>query len=824
MNSANLLIFCWAFIIGCIASIFSTWANLAWLGAMVMLGLGIATASVALRFDSIFHSIKPWVWLVAGLIGCFAVFYMQIRVPQPFPDDISNFVGATKTITGTVLDLPMISSSGKGKFTLGAQEIKLRSGERKMVQGKAYVTMPLTQVTGIKPAQQLEISGNLYLPQPPDNPGGFDFQAFLARSGIFVGLSGKSLKTIGDPPIFGDWWVRSRMVRAYVLGAGMPEGALLGALVLGNRAVDLPADLKQTFIEVGLAPALAVSGFQVSIILGAVLFLAKNCSNRLKFGLGTISLCGFLILTGVSPSVLRAVVMGMGTLVGLVFERQVRPVAGLTLAAVILLLIQPLWIWDLGFQFSFLATLGLVVSSKSIAARLEWMPPLFANLLSVPIAAYVWILPLQLYVFGRVSIYSILANVLTVPLVSFGTIIGTIAGVLGVIYIPLGALISWLLTVPMAVMIATAYAIHALPGAITNAGTIDLWQLIAAYFIILLLWLRPLTSSFLAANFLASKFLAPKIWLPVMVIILFVPGILTRANLVQASIISSNRAPVMLIQDHGKVFLINSGNQRVANFALLPLLQKAGINQIDWAIATNSATNSESNNSASTNSASDISTGWESIISASISIKNFVALPKLSTPKSNSLKSNSSKNLSELNNFEQILDKFNTKSGDKINFQYLNLNQPLEIGGETQIELIHQNPDLLKLQIADTAWILLADINSGQKLFSEKLSGNLTQKLSANSSFSKLKTKILWWTGADLDPQLLSAIQPNAAIASTNQPISESTIRQLQAAKIDFYQTSQDGAIIWTKTNQASQIWSSQIRVSKERQNAESPI
>ncbi|AFY72929.1 ComEC/Rec2-related protein [Synechococcus sp. PCC 7502] len=760
MNVLFLFIWSLAFIGGCGVRTFFEGTSFPWLAAVIMLGLGaIGAGLIPFRL----MMVNRWVWLMAGLIGAFATFYIQFRVPQPLPNDISKLAPLNQvTIRGELLDSPMTSGSGRGKFTLAAREIKLSSGEQKSVEGKLYVTTPLTQVTGLRPSQSIAITGNLYLPQPPNNPSGFDFKAFLGRSGIFAGLSGKSLKVLSDPPIFGDWWIRNRIVRTHVTGAGMPEGALLSSLVLGNRTIDLPSDIKQTFIEVGLAAALAASGFQVSIILGTVLAITSDNSNRLKFIAGTISLVGFLLLTGVSPSVLRAVVMGMGTLTGLVIGRQIRPVVGLTLAAMILLIIQPLWIKDLGFQLSFLATLGLVVSAGAIAKKLEWLPPLLATLLAVPIAAYFWTLPLQLYAFGKISAYSILANVLTTPLVSLGTIVGIVSGLLGIFFVPLGAVISWLLTAPMSLMIAIANGIRSLPGAITNAGSIALWQVLLGYGIILGIWLVPRVK---------------KLWLPFSVIflmILFIPGAITRSSLFQALVISSDRTPVMLIQDQGKVALINSGDQQIANFTLVPLFQKVGINQIDWAIATGSERN--------------ISAGWQVIKDKPIPIKNFASSVPISLT-------------------DSLAD-----SGASVTA--LKLNQPLEFTNQSQIELINQSPNLIRIQTADTSWLLMTDA----KPTSQKQLLNQAQLL------PKLKAKIFWWTGEDLIPELLEAVQPTTAIASTSSQnkanqnkvtISADTISKLKAANIDFYQTNTDGAISWTNN---------QVQALKDRDDTESPI
>jgi competence protein ComEC len=120
----------------------------------------------------------------------------------------------------------------------------------------------------------------------------------------------------------------------------------------------------------------------------------------------------------------------------------------LLLAALVLLLINPLWIWDLGFQLSFLATLGLLVTSPALMKRLDWLPPTIASLIAVPIAATIWVLPLLLYVFSQVSTYSILANVVTSFLIAGITMGGFISAVFGAVWPLAGSAIAWLLYFP----------------------------------------------------------------------------------------------------------------------------------------------------------------------------------------------------------------------------------------------------------------------------------------------------------------------------------------------------------------------------------------
>lgn len=771
MNVLNTLIFCLAFIAGAIASIFPSWTGYGWAGGAIAFGIGFG---IALVMPVVWRQgPKRWVWLLAAAIACLASFYVQLRTPSPQPDDVSKYAPAVGvTVQGKVLDSPATTRSDRAKFTLAVTSIKLQSDKSsgkpdqpdavkpESVSGNLYTTISLSQSIGLRPGQVVEITGTLYKPIGAINPGQFDFQLYLSRQGIFAGLTGRKLTFQGDAPSWGEWWVRNRMVRAHVLGAGMPEGALLSSMVLGNRAVDLPADLKDRFISVGLAATLAASGYQVSLILGIVLFLSRNSSPLMQFARGSLCLFGFLALTGVSPSVLRAVVMGLGGLVGLITDRRGRPVVGLAVAAVILLLINPLWIWDLGWQFSFLATLGLIVTVEPLTKRMAWLPPLIATSIAVPIAAYVWTLPLQLFTFGKISIYSILANILTTPLVTLATIGGIISGGLGVIWEYLGAPVSWLMLSPLSLTIAIANWISTLPGATSNAGAISIWQLISAYGIAILIWLSPWWK---------------RRWIPATAIalfVIFVPMGIVRSSLFQVTLLAANQTPVMLVQNQGQTALINSGDRQTATFTLLPILQKAGVNQIDWAISTDPQP--------------DFSAGWSNLLENSILIKNFRDFGASATSKS-------------------YLSLTNAIASSGGNVSALSPDSLLQIAPNFDLKFLNPSPGVMYVRTGDTTWLLLADADlKAQRLL-------LDTKLQKSTT----KAQILWWTGGNLLPELLQVVKPTVAIASTLS-IADETANQLRIAKIRLYWTGRDGAIQWNQDNE--------IRSLKDQEDASSPL
>ncbi len=763
MKSQVVLVLALSFVAGAYASFLPDWT-----GFYTVFGLGFALSLVVPVIWRL--GPKRWVYLLATLLAVFACFYIKIRTPQPQTDDISKYAPLSNAIVrGQVIEAPSLTRSERAKFLLEVKEINT-SGKldlKELTQnpaanpnspevkpdeankfvaasGKLYVTVPLIEVTGLRSGQAVELLGRLYLPNRADNFGAFDFKSYLARQGVFAGMSGRSLVEQGDAPSFGEWWFVSRIVRSHVMGAGVPEGALLSSLVLGSRAVDLPSDLKDAFIQAGLAAVLAASGFQVTLVLGAAIALTRNKSLKFQFVIGSLCLVGYLLLTGASPSILRAVVMGFGSLIGLVVQRRSRPVIGLIVTAVLLLLYQPLWIWDLGFQFSFLATFGLLTTSRSISERSEWLPPAITELLSVPIAAYIWTLPLQLLVFGKLSPYSLIANVLTTPLVSISTYGGLISGVLGIIFVPIGAAIAWFLYPLLHWMINLAQWLNTLPNASTSVGAIALWQMLVAYALFIAIWVVPWfgrMQRWTIAFVLAC-------------VVLFIPNAVAQASAFQVTLPAFNDVPIMLIKNQNQTVLINTGDQQFAGFTLQPFLQKLGVNRIDWAISTDTQP--------------DVSDGWNTLVSGSVAIAKFRDISLGVTPK-------------PYQNLQQAL------ANAKTPLASIKAGETLTINNQVEIQLLNKSPDVIKIKTGKLSWLLLpnADPKSQQAIAAKK---ELLPKLSAN---------ILWWTGSQIEPAILQAINPKIAIASATSVV-EAMVNQLYEAKIRVFWTGRDGAIQWT--------------------------
>jgi competence protein ComEC len=508
-------------------------------------------------------------------------------------------------------------------------------------------------------------------------------------------------------------------------------------MVLAGKAVDLPYDIRDLFVRTALAPALAASGFQTSLILGVVLQLTRRTNKATQITLGGLSLIVFLFLVGFEPAVLRAEIMGFAALLGLALEKNVKQLGSLLIAATLLLLFNPLWIWNLGFQLSFLATLGLIVTASPITQRLDWLPPAIASLISVPLAATIWTLPRLLDFACVIIVYSVPLNILTTPFISVISIGGMISGLVSLISPDLGGTLASFLYYPTHWLIQMVEFFDHLPGSQIPVGSISIWQMLTIYLLIILVWLvRWWQKRWWFAGLIAVGLVIFPVWH-------------SANNLVRITLLDTKNEPVLVIQDRGNITVINGGNEGTGRFTILPFLRQQGINQINWAIASKFP--------GYTNDA------WLEIMQ-SLPIKNlYEYTPKLAD-----------------NIGTQLLQ----KELQKQQGIYQNLAVGQSINNPTiTAQLINDQVPILKLQIFNQNWLLVGNIKS-QQIAELIKSGDLSSP------------QVLWCPSESLQ-DLVLALKPQIAIAPANN-LDSKVLSSLSKGETKLFSTGKDGAIQWT--------------------------
>jgi competence protein ComEC len=306
---------------------------------------------------------------------------------------------------------------------------------------------------------RLRVSGLL---ETPPEMEGFSYKDYLARQGIhsFVGRPRIELLAVGQgsPVKAALLAVKDRARAAIGRLVPEPEASLLQGIILGVRA-SIPRALYDLFNATGTSHILVISGANLTII--AALF--SRAFGRLLgrrwaywFTLGGVGL--YVLLVGAEPAVARAALMAGLYLTALYLGRQATAYVSLCASGLLLTVINPFLLWDVGFQLSFAATLGLILFSPALdqfferrlvrvlsKERAKKTVRYLDDLLVVTLAAQILTLPLILYHFGQLSLVAPLANPLILPAQPVIIVVGGLATLVGLVPFlqPLAQLMFW---------------------------------------------------------------------------------------------------------------------------------------------------------------------------------------------------------------------------------------------------------------------------------------------------------------------------------------------------------------------------------------------
>jgi competence protein ComEC len=361
------------------------------------------------------------------------------------------------------------------------RELQLR-GEWQPASGGVLVT------TGLYPRYRsgdvLELEGQLETPAALD---GFDYADYLARRGIASTMGYPAAQVVGheDDSLFRATVlsVRRRLSRAIDLTLPEPQSSLAQGVLLGRRSA-LPADLADDLNTTNTSHLVVVSGSNIVLVSAFVtLFLTWAVGRRPALVLSIAAVVAYATLIGLSPPVLRALIMGVLMVMATVLGRRSSSLNALLLAAGIMVGLSPSSIRDVSFQLTFAATAGILYLSSplqrwtvEIASRVlrvegfpGWMRALIAEPLAMTMAATVATTPFLALNFGRISLVALPANLLVVPtfpLILAGSLAAAMGGML-----PAGRLI---LAAPgyyvLTYWIEVARWLAALPHAATSVG------------------------------------------------------------------------------------------------------------------------------------------------------------------------------------------------------------------------------------------------------------------------------------------------------------------------------------------------------------------
>ncbi|GAB2627947.1 ComEC/Rec2 family competence protein [Nocardioides ginkgobilobae] len=311
-------------------------------------------------------------------------------------------------------------------------------------------------------------------------------------SAVLVAVAEPRHRAAPDP-----WWRATAALRASLREAvahrPAPERVLVPALVAGDDAGLDPA-VAEEFRATGLTHLLAVSGTNLTLLLGALLLTARalGVRGRALLVLGLLGVLGFVLLARTEPSVLRAAVMGVVGLLALTRGGGGRAVRSLGVAVLVLLLLDPALAVAPGFALSVLATAGIVLlAPRWRDALARWLPRWLAEAVAVPTAAQLACTPVVAGLSGQVSLVAVAANLLAAPAVGPATVLGLLAGALGLVWPWGGSRVGTLATWCVGWIVEVAHRGAALPTAAVDWGTSAGALVALAAMTLLLAWRGP---------------------------------------------------------------------------------------------------------------------------------------------------------------------------------------------------------------------------------------------------------------------------------------------------------------------------------------------
>lgn len=331
--------------------------------------------------------------------------------------------GRSLVVSGVIEDC----ERGEEKTVLTVRLMNLSEKGKAVAFDSALSRVRLTvyEETWIRPGSTFTMTGKLSVPDEKRNPGGFDYRNYLLARGIRLTATVSEASALAitgeDPTLF-------TRLRAFRMDLAMrlysvldeTEASLAGALLLGER---VDSQLQTDFQEAGLSHLLALSGLHVGLISAMLLLLVRPLPERFGWTLVAGMLGIWLLLTGLSPSVFRAVMMFWIAGLARHGQKSYDLVTTLLFLAILFLIVSPALLFDGGFLLSFGAVAGIALFNGPLSRKIgrllklesgDEAPILSGLILSVCAGSLTF--PICLYLYGEQRLILYLANMLVVPL------------------------------------------------------------------------------------------------------------------------------------------------------------------------------------------------------------------------------------------------------------------------------------------------------------------------------------------------------------------------------------------------------------------------
>ena len=384
-----------------------------------------------------------------------------VEMTAPAPVLLSS-VGTVGTYSGYVIAEPELGEST-------ANVVVLIGDERVLVKTDRH--------TNVQYGDTVDVTGKLAIPKSfvTETGRSFDYPGYLRARGIAYTMSYTDItvtdNTTGHPVLRRLFLYKKRFIETLQLALPEPEVGLGVGLLLGVKQ-SMGADLEEAFRRAGIIHIVVLSGYNIMIIVGFVLLLLRSVfSPRVQAFVGIVAIILFAFLVGAGASVVRASIMAAIGLIAILGGRRYAVLRALFLAGALMLLYNPyLLVFDVGFQLSFMATLGLILVAPSLESVTGWAPTQFSmrEFLLATVATQIAVLPILLYHMGQFSLIAIIVNILVLPVVPVAMLVTFLTGLVALVSQAIAVPLAYITYIVLAYIITLATTFAALPYAVVT--------------------------------------------------------------------------------------------------------------------------------------------------------------------------------------------------------------------------------------------------------------------------------------------------------------------------------------------------------------------
>lgn len=399
------LLFCVAFCLGVSIAFFQSFWELIFLSFLFLVILFL----LKVRFIILFL-------LLPALI--FGFFRFQFSLPKISPDHVSYYWNQTVRFEILVDENPDTFSSFQNIVGKVVFQGKILSGR---------VSFYVPSYPTFQYGDFLEVEGVLLKPEPSS-------ESYLALHHIY-GVFDRNVRVHlveqekGNPFFSFLYWFKGIFRAALQDVLPEPHASLAIGLLLGDRT-SIPFEYTDAFQKTGLTHILAISGYNITLVIAFVTGLLRFCSRRIQIFLATLFIGIFTLLVGASAAVVRAALMGILGLLASWFGRKQDGMVALFVASFLMVLWNPqTLLFDKGFHLSFAATLGLMLFRPFFEMNVSRFAVVYESMVTT-LSASLLVNPLILFYFGRFSLIAPLANLLVAPLVPLAMLFSFSAGIM----------------------------------------------------------------------------------------------------------------------------------------------------------------------------------------------------------------------------------------------------------------------------------------------------------------------------------------------------------------------------------------------------------